>query len=307
MPIENEDKLVIAGFWRRILAFLIDVLILFIIGELIGTLFYDALVDVGAPARLIGFAVALAYFGVFNSHIGEGQTPGNRLLSICVVDAQGEPLSLGRALARSAILGTPYFLNPLSLVVPLSPALHVLAVFGLGFATIYLYVFNRNTWQSLHDLVVGSYVIRVEIECSEAHFPRPWRGHWIVIPLFTMLALGAPMAITHFNNTGLLIGLAPMTQTVKAKPHVMRVVVHRGSAFFSNGASVHYLGAAIRLDAPITDDPDYARNIARIMAEDDPDLSQEDVVSVSLPYGFDIGIASGGTTQMYRSSPGELG
>lgn len=139
MAVEGEDKLVIAGFWRRIAAFLLDALILFLIGKVIGVLFYSVLVHIDGPARLIGFAVALAYFGIFNSHIGEGQTPGNRLLGICVVDAQGEPLSLPRALARCAVLGAPFFLNRLPLAdlpSPMVSVLQALVVFGGGFAIV---------------------------------------------------------------------------------------------------------------------------------------------------------------------------
>lgn len=306
---KDEDRLVIAGFWRRIIAFSIDTLILFLIGMVIGALFQSSLSGMGAPARLIGFVIALAYFGVFNSHIGDGQTPGKRWLDICVVDARGEPLLLPRSLARYAVLGVPYFLNHVSLsssAWPVLGAVVTLLVFGGGFAIAYLYVFNRKTRQSLHDLVVGSFVVRVESEGNEANFPPVWRGHWVVISVFALFALGTPIAVWRLGNADFLVGVFSMYETVQAQPHVMNAVVNRDTTFLSGGARTHELSASIRLDEPMTDDADYARNIARIMAERDPNLPQEDVLMVVLSYGYDIGIASGWNKHIYLFRPSEF-
>ncbi len=91
-----------------------------------------------------------------------------------VVDANDQLLSLPRSLLRYAVLGIPFFANNL----PVSPTavmstllgyLLALVVFGGMFATTYLYIFNRRTRQSLHDLVVGSYVERCD---GAAHWCR---------------------------------------------------------------------------------------------------------------------------------------
>jgi uncharacterized RDD family membrane protein YckC len=59
----------------------------------------------GAYARLIGFAIALAYFGICKSRIGGGQTLGKRWLDVRVVDAHDQLLSLPRSLLGYAVLG----------------------------------------------------------------------------------------------------------------------------------------------------------------------------------------------------------
>lgn len=71
-----------------------------IVGMLLSALLFDTFARMGVYARLIGFAIALAYFGVLNSRIGGGQTLGKRWLGIRVVDAQGQLLSPPRALLR---------------------------------------------------------------------------------------------------------------------------------------------------------------------------------------------------------------
>lgn len=103
----------IAGFWRRIFAFVIDCLLLGVVGWMLGAIFFDVLARMGSYARLIGFAIALAYFGIGNSRLGSGQTLGKRLLGLRVVDGHHAILSLPRSLARYVVLGIPFFVGGL--------------------------------------------------------------------------------------------------------------------------------------------------------------------------------------------------
>jgi uncharacterized RDD family membrane protein YckC len=90
----------IAGFWRRLLAFLIDCLILAIVGLVVGSIFFDAFAALGGWGKLVGFTIALIYFGTLNSTVGKGQTLGKRLVNIKVVNCEGEPISLHRSFLR---------------------------------------------------------------------------------------------------------------------------------------------------------------------------------------------------------------
>ena len=312
---DGGQELAVAGFWRRIGAFFIDTVILGVFGMLIGGLMSPSLSHIGAPARLIGFVVALAYFGILNSRVGNGQTLAKRWLGIRVVNAQGQSLSLPRAMLRYAVLGIPFFVNglPLPGAVVMSPvvgSLLALIVFGGGFAIVYLYIFNRGTRQSLHDLAVGSYVVRVQPEASGAHFARVWHGHLVVTAVVALLCLGAPMAAKRLTETTLFAGILPLYQTLEAQPHVLNASVMRGTASnwsTNNGHSTsHILSAQLRLDAPMTEDADYARHIAQVMAKGDPQFANEDVVTVVLSYGYDIGIASGWKKHNYSFKPFEL-
>ncbi|MFC5580503.1 RDD family protein [Rhodanobacter terrae] len=202
----------IAGFWRRLGALAIDLILLGIAGLILGALFFDPLARMGAYARLIGFAIALAYFGLCNSRIGGGQTLGKRWLGVRVVDAHDQLLSLPRSLLRYAVLGIPFFANGL----PLDPTLAMstplgyllaLVVFGGMFAIVYLYIFNRRTRQSLHDLVVGSYVERFDGAARPVPFPVMWRGHLAVAALLAALALSAPVIASRFAQTQTFAGI----------------------------------------------------------------------------------------------------
>lgn len=308
---EGGQDLVIAGFWPRIGAFFADVIILGLVGVAIGSVMYSSLASIGAPARLIGFFISLAYFGVLNSRIGHGQTLAKRWFGLRVVDTQGAPLSLPRSLLRYTVLGIPYFCNnlPLSATMEASQAWGMLlsvVVGSAGFALVYLYIFNRRTRQSLHDLVAGSYVVQVQTRATRIDVPTIWRGHLVVIGVITLLSLGAPALMDRLDSTELFAGLMPLYQTLQAQPHVLNAGVRRGWLKSTGRPTAHYLSAHLRVDAPITDDAGYARHIAQVLAKGDPHFSEEDVVTVGLSYGCDIGIASWWTQRAYSFERSEL-
>ncbi|WP_426663502.1 RDD family protein [Rhodanobacter aciditrophus] len=307
---EGRPERAVAGFWRRLGALVVDLMLLGIVGFVLGALFFDTFARMGFYARLIGFAIALAYFGILNSRLGGGQTLGKRWLGVRVVDAHGQLLTLPRALLRYAVLGIPFFANGMPLnpdVATSSPLGYLLAliVFGGMFAIVYLYIFNRRTRQSLHDLAVGSYVERFDRAAQPVPFPVVWRGHLVALAVIAVIALSAPVVASRFAKSQALAGILPLYRTLSTQPHVMTAQVQRGWMSV-NGHTTHSLQAALRLDAPLTDDDAMARRIAQQMAKGDPDIAKEDVVVVTLVYGYDMGIASGWKRHGYSFKPGEL-
>lgn len=163
------SQLQIAGFWRRISAWLLDAFLICGTGLVLGYLFFDQFVAMGEWGRLIGLAIFLAYFGLLNSTYVGGQTLGKRAAKICVVDGMGEHISIRTSMLRAFILGLPGILNQISMSPntmknPFGIAfMFILGViiFGGGIGILYFYIFNRNTRQSLHDLICGTYVVSV--------------------------------------------------------------------------------------------------------------------------------------------------
>jgi uncharacterized RDD family membrane protein YckC len=112
----------VAGFWRRAIGGVVDLMVLSLVFVLLdmavalalkhplprlSQLGPDYLVDVainGDALAVTGLAVlgilAFLYFFIF--HALRGQTPGQRLLGLRVIDGYGQRPSLGRALARTA-------------------------------------------------------------------------------------------------------------------------------------------------------------------------------------------------------------
>ena len=145
------------GFWRRLLAFLIDkvilyfvTLILFLIGLLAlglkGNMTDRVLSSLGDPAHGIGvFALlyiaasllaGMIYFTVF--HGIAGRTPGKMLLGLRVIQTSGDPITTGIAFLRwvGYLISGP--------------------LFGLGF----LWVAFDGRKQGWHDKIAATLVIR---------------------------------------------------------------------------------------------------------------------------------------------------
>ena len=76
---EDVNKKWISGFWRRIGAAFIDVIILFVVGLCLGLFFGDVFAQIGDWGKLVGFIIAILYFGVMNSYVTGGQTFGKMI------------------------------------------------------------------------------------------------------------------------------------------------------------------------------------------------------------------------------------
>lgn len=153
----------IAGFWRRLGAFLIDLLMLSVPLLIFGFALRDLAYSLGPWGRIVGYGVLLLYWGCFNSRLGGGQTVGKRCLEARVVDGHGACLSPGKAMLRALILLPIGLLNGWAVPLlenPIAAVIATTAVFGGGLSLLYAMLFNRRTRQGIHDLIVGSYVVK---------------------------------------------------------------------------------------------------------------------------------------------------
>ena len=119
------------GFWVRVLAYLIDAVILGIVQFILG----KALSGGSLSSAVV--VIDAIYFAVFWSSVGGGSTPGMRALGLRVIGADGGPISLGRAFLR--VIG-----------------LYVAAIILL--IGILMVAFTERK-RGLHDMIAGTYVV----------------------------------------------------------------------------------------------------------------------------------------------------
>jgi uncharacterized RDD family membrane protein YckC len=299
---------VIAGFWSRILALLVDMALLALVGIVIGAVAYRQVVALGQEGRLIGAAITLVYFGFFNSSLGGGATPGKRMLDLRVVGRDGNPIGLLRTLLRTFVFWTPYYLNGVTfrpipglqsgaatgIVVGILLAFVVFG--GTGFI-LYLYIFNRRTRQSLHDLIAGTFVVRADSAGApvRAHF---WKGHLAFAMLACAAVAAMPIAFflsfsgTQFATT--MSKTAAIQSAVAAYPGVdtAQVTVNTFWASSFNGPSVTRttLAVTVRMrDVPASMDA-AQDDIAEIVFKTAPTILDQQYLQVSVAYGYDLGI-----------------
>lgn len=311
MTEETEFKW-ISGFWRRIGALLIDTLILGVVGIVLGLFLETFFVQIGSWGRLIGFSIALMYFGVMNSSIMGGQTIGKKLLKIRVVDAQNAPIGLGKSLLRYFVLGIPFALNGAHisneamlsfLMYPIS-----LIIFGGLFSIIYLYIFNRITRQSLHDLVVGTYVVNAN---EERHEPgKVWSVHLIIVALLFLAAAILPIFTNQLAQTEPFKDMLEVQSALSADPNVAHAAISTGHSTFKasndTAKTTTFVSSRVFLRNDKVRDVDLARRLANTIIDNYPEALEKDKIRVMLTYGYDIGIASRWSNQAYDFNPREL-
>jgi len=309
-PTVGPNQRIISGFWNRLLALILDGFCLGLIGLVIGLFLFDPLARVGGWGRLLGFTIAMVYFGLLNSAIGKGQTIGKRIMKIEVVDRAGNHLSVGRSFLRYIVLGIPFFLNGalISSDVMISPIGYLIGfiLFGAGGSIIYLYVCNRLTRQSLHDLAVGSFVVK-----SSPTGPvvdSIWRPHLIVVGIWLLAVIGLFVVLTGLSKKGIFPELLAVQREIQSsgKVHTVTVTVGKSCSIIDgNRSETSYLQSnAIWKDRPHNNEI-AAQWVASVILKNYAEIMAKDVLAVTITYGYDIGIARAWKTEQFQHSPSE--
>lgn len=301
---------VIGEVWRRLFAFLLDTLLLGIVGAIVGAAFFDTLARMGPLARIVGFFIALCYFGLFDSSAGNGQTIGKRFLRLKVVDTQGGMLSFEEATLRFIVFAVPFFANGLPLPISRTPwvvsALLGVVVFGGGATNLYLLIFNRPMRQGLHDLSVNSYVVMNESEGPIVSGPF-WKPHWAIIgTIFVLLGVIPSLIVPYLLRKGALAQMMTDATLVERIDGVQSAGVHETSVFHSGkSGSAKFLSIDIRWAGEPGNEEHIADQVAKVIIQNDHSIQNYTRMSVVITRGYDLGIGSRWTSRAFGHSPDE--
>lgn len=278
----------ISGFWRRLIAFAIDVLILAALGFVVGAVFFNALAHLGSQGVWVGLLIAIGYFSWMNSSFNNGQTIGKRVMKIRVVDVLGNPIPLGRSIKRSALLLVPFMY---SLIEQSSFDLifRVITLFIIA-AIVYLYLFNNRTRQSVHDLALKTFVVNADYNMALAESPVPTR-HLMLMTGVGILMVGFSMfAWPQFIEQYTVPGTSSTIEELQKDPDVYRATAKRVISTSPEGrlTKMEIAITVKRLPAPI-----YmkAKQISELAMQEMPDVREMDSLSVTVNYGYNLGIA----------------
>ena len=298
----------IAGFWRRLGAFLIDGAILGGVGYVLAQLFGDVLSDLGNWGRLLGLVIALGYCGVLNSSIGRGQTLGKKILGLRVVDAQQQYLGPQQALIRAAVLWLPFMLPVARLPDAISFSLWMnliyLIVFGGCFALAYLYIFNRVTRQSLHDFAARSYVVDCRDSVPMRPLLPPPESILITVGIVALAAAIAPNLLPRPELQKTYIDLLPARASLLHNPLVQYASLNEID--ITSTPPSHTLLAQVFLRQGRIDDSSLAHAFASSIQNHYAGAREASSIQIILLRGFDIGLASEWQQKSYRFDPTSL-
>lgn len=303
-----------ATLLKRLLAFLLDILVLAFFGLILGGAFFDMWVALGGWTLLFGLVFAGLYFTIMDSALCNGQTVGKRALRICVVGPDGEPVAPLRAFARFAVLATPYFLlkAPFSQGTLLNPEQSVLLlmlsnfefflIFGIEVGILYLFLFNRGSGQSLHDLAGNSYVAAAEFD-EEYRFGPMWKGHYLFGGTILAFVFFLPYFVAYPIPLDERRELYEVKQEIAALPavaHASLVIAKRRGPVFGKKADFQAITVSVRVDREVGDFDTLAEQIAYLGIHGYDNIVHQVRFNVRILYGYDMGIASWQTVNRYR-------
>jgi len=291
----------ISGFWRRLMAFMVDGLLLGVTVQLLAWPLKSFWFQIGPYGRIVGFMIALVYFGVMDSRVGNGQTPGKRLLGVAVRDRNGVAIGLGRSMSRTLIWVVPGMLNGWAVPVMANPVVATLAsviLFGVGGAILVTLVFNRRTRQGFHDMLTGCYVLYIKGQPVEA-LPTAARVQWILSGAMILLALmvGVVSGVLAARFAEPLERVLALQRTLSKDERFFSVGVNDQTFYESGGDTSRALRIQVwSKGAPSMSERteiinDVARDAIVIDDVDDYDLIRIDVTSA-----FDLLFATGHLT-----------
>jgi uncharacterized RDD family membrane protein YckC len=293
-----------AGFWRRFLAWFIDVLLLGIFGVILANTTSSFWIKIGPYGRIFGLTVILSYFGILNSSFGNGQTIGKRCLKIAVRDRSNNPIGIGLSLIRISILAIPFLLNGWALPLfrfPIAQWFIAFIVFGLGGAILYTMVFNIRTRQGLHDLACGTYVVHLSGKRIQS-FPKTARVHLIISGIIAMAAvilitIGSLASSFIFSKAD-FSSAYKLYEKLQSDDRYFAVSVNNNTQFSTRGNGIHSL-KTLQIwvwykGLPTNEEKhNIMEDISYIALDSVENIDNYDLLIITVNSGFDLGIAYG--------------
>lgn len=299
----------IASFWRRLAAFLLDALIVGVAAFVVTIPFVTPLSRLGPYGRVLGLALALPYYAVLNSRIGNGQTFGKRILHIQVVDEAGRTLSFSKSLIRYFVLAIPYFLSDPVLPATRTPWLVSTTLSALGIvsaATLYLMVFNRHSRQGVHDLAAGSFVVSSDLGGPPEKAPI-WKAHWAIFAAIVIVFFVSGRIIgKKISKWAAFPQLLEDARLLENMDGVQSAgVMEQWSATLGREQNEKSLVITIHWDGDFSNKEAVADQFARTILLHDSTVQNFSSLRVVIVRGYDLGIAHFTLTNSFAHPPNE--
>lgn len=322
----QEDIPVIAGFWRRLLAAIIDIVIISVFCQLISLLFPLTLYKLGPYASPLGLLVVLPYYGILNSKIGQGWTIGKRILNLEVRSKDNQYLSIYKSFLRTSLLFSPLIINCFGLLnlensfVIQTINFLLYSIYGL---LIYTMVFNKATRQGFHDMILGTYVVDLRKETNKPYNETP-KKHWIIsfawigFVLVFIMGFNIFQSIkrnsTTFENT-IYQTFKSINEEFKQNPNTITSSISEQTRkttktnLYSTQETESWITRSLVLDIWINSKLDFEemKNVGleyiRIVITDFPNIDNYDLITIRIKYGFSLGFTYKNFTTTWSGSP----
>ena len=314
VAVSSESR--IAGIWKRLFAFSIDSLILGFVGYLLVYLIPEPLARLGLWGRSVGFLISLAYFGIGDSALTKGRTVGKLAMDIRVIGANGDPLPVIKSGLRFVAFGVPFFLNGAPFKIDREWFALAVGVFlsvcvvGGYLSILYMLTFNRKTRQSLHDYLVGSFVVQAE-GVGAPPASQLWKGHVAVVACLFAIATAAPFLLNELSSAAPFEQMLVVRRAIQSLPAIRYVSLSSGTSKFASTQAgtktTNYFSANVILKGEVENRAALAECLFGMIFNRYPDVWTKDVVIISVSEGIDIGIASNWDVKKFQVFQSQFG
>ena len=297
----------ISGFWRRLFAFVLDAIITAIPCGVLGFSFYSFFSTSVTTGTVIGFIISLGYFAVLGSWISEGQTLGQRIVHIAVVDRNGNFISIGRSFVRYLILLTPILISSTILPSAVGSGTKTAIDWALSTAEgaiLYLYLFNRPSRQSLHDLATGTYVVDSRTTGS-IDTPKFSYGHAVFFGELLLIFVVVSALIRSSPNPSGFFQEGSSVITAVAKSGKVRTVSASLQKDWHGGEVDNTLLITVEWKGKPEPRERAAVEIVDLVLKADPQANNDDFISVVFHEGISIGFANLKNDRIVSHSPAD--
>lgn len=296
-----ENRLFLSKFWTRIWALLIDTVILGFIGFILGFIFKTFFISLGENAKIIGWIISLAYFSILNSSLNNGQTFGKKIMNIQVVDIRGGTINLKESFVRTLIFITPFFLNgfriPGTNLFSVFTIIQSIIIFTFGIGSILFYIFNKETRQSIHDIIAKTYV--AEENRNEEITLMPKFGKLPLFVLGGLLIVVSTFTIYTFNNNSKISKLIPVYESILKQDNISDASISMNCTPIKDSVGIkHYIYTVIiktykdpEIKSKVDENNSELKQTVETFINSKVYETDNDILNVVVNSGFDIGIA----------------
>jgi len=269
----------------------------------------DFFIELGNLGKIVGFIVVLFYFGIGNSKILNGQTVAKKLLKIRVVDKSSEAISVPKSFLRALPFAAYILLNglPVSDSADLYPSLILGTIlFSIPVLETYFIIVNNKSLQSLHDMIAKTFVVSVKSEGNiNITNQKVFLYAGAALPILILIVTLAGSA-TVSNK---LIYVTDMQKIISIASHelpISSISMYRNKTTTTslNGETtlvklIEVTAAKINKDE---NDTLLAMKIAKVIFDSGFKFEDGETLSVTIIYGYDIGIASSYVSSKFNDS-----
>ena len=163
---ENRIKQIRPNSFKRFLAYVVDTLLLGLVGGIVSIPLHSFFLSISEVAWLVGFALSLLYFSFLETTLNKGQTYGSKLFGLRVISSDTTYLTLKKSLVRNLMLLLIIYNTGIGAFIPTTNlflgGLFTVIVGSYAFIWLIFTLFHPQR-RGLHDLASGSFVVRQKV------------------------------------------------------------------------------------------------------------------------------------------------